>query len=203
MILSQRAILESMKKTIAIWLLFSGVNALVLTAQAATSVAQKSQSERSKAESDRNFQRDRELVLRKKNELEGRTTQALPSDTEKRIYEEMVQAYERNDELSFQSRFQRMLIDYPKGVYADESLYLAGSLAFSNKLYGRALRHFDQILKDYPRSNRARAALYAKAAAYRKMNLRPQAVSVFEQVKTRYPGSPEAVRADVDLKVIR
>ncbi|MBX3017792.1 MAG: outer membrane protein assembly factor BamD [Bdellovibrionaceae bacterium] len=154
-------------------------------------------------ESDRNFQRDREMVLRKKNELEGRTTQALPTDTEKRIYEEMVQAFERNDELSFQSRFQRMMIDYPKGVYADESLYLAGSLAFSNKLYGRALRHFDQILKEYPRSNRARAALYAKAAAYRKMNLRPQAVTVFEQVKKQYPGSPEAARADVDLKVIR
>ena len=200
MILNQRAILESMKKTTALLLLFWGVNAVLPTAHA---VSQKSQSARGKVESDRNFQRDREMVLRKKNELEGRTTQALPTDTEKRIYEEMVQAFERNDELSFQSRFQRMMIDYPKGVYADESLYLAGSLAFSNKLYGRALRHFDQILKEYPRSNRARAALYAKAAAYRKMNLRPQAVTVFEQVKKQYPGSPEAARADVDLKVIR
>lgn len=156
-----------------------------------------------KIESDRNFQRDRTMILAKKGELEGHVVQALPTETEKKIYEEMIQAFERNDELSFQSRFQRMMLDYPRSVYADESLYLAGTMAFSNKLYGRALRHFSQILQDYPRSNRSRAALYAKAAAYRKMNLRPQAVAVFEQVKNKYPGSPEARRADLDLKVIR
>lgn len=210
MTLDQRAILGSMKTTILFALLFSTLNAPLSVVHAAESVSQKSHSlrgksavERRRTESDRNFQRDREMVLRKKNELEGRRIGALPSSKEKQIYEELVQAYERNDELSFQSRFQGLMMDYPRSVYADEVLYLAGSLAYSNKLYGRALRHFDQILKEYPRSNRARAALYAKAAAYRKMNLRTQAVSVYEQVKRRYPGSPEAARADVDLKVIR
>jgi TolA-binding protein len=199
-----------MKSTLLILLSFWGFSSLTQAAISKAPVSQKSQvtteqsvSNLRKSESDRNFQRDREMLLRKKGELEGRTVQALPTDTEKKIYEEMVQASERNDELSFQSRFQRMMMDYPNGVYADEALYLAGSMAFSNKLYGRALRHFDQIVKEYPRSNRSRAALYAKAAAYRKMNLRPQAVAVFQQVKRQYPGSPEARRADVDLKVIR
>lgn len=156
-----------------------------------------------KTESDKNFLRDRELVLRKKSEMEGRVTGVLPNETEKRIYEELVQAFERNDELSFQSRYQRMMLDYPRGVYADEVVYLSGMMAFSNKLYGRALKQFETVLKQYPRSNRTRAALYAKAAAYRKMNLNTQAVSVFNQVERRYPGSPEARRAQLDLKLMR
>lgn len=199
-----------MKITAAFLILVGCFAGLSQAAVPAKNVSQKSQAARSaslstqrKAESDKNFQRDREMVLRKKSEIEGRSNQALPTETEKKIYEEMVQAFERNDELSFQSRFQRMMMDYPRGVYADESLYLAGTMAFSNKLYGRALRHFDQVLKEYPNSNRSRAALYAKAAAYRKMNLRPQAVGVFEQVKRQYPGSPEARRAEIDLKVVR
>ena len=163
-------------------------------------------------ESDKSFQREREMVLRKKALLEGKPMQgltphkekaatAIPSAKEQKIYEELVQAFERNDELSFQSRFQAMMMDHAKSVYADEVLYLAGMMAFSNKLYGRALKYFNQVLTEYPRSNRSRAALYAKAATYRKMNLQTQSTSVFEQVQKRFPGSPEAHRAALDLKV--
>lgn len=165
-----------------------------------------------KLESDKSFQREREKLLRKKALLEGKplqgltphkqkAVQALPTSTEKKIYEEIVQAFERNDELSFQSRFQAMMMDYPKGIYADEVLYLAGMMAFSNKMYGKAIKYFEQVLKEYPRSNRSRAALYAKAATYRKMNLQTQSNTVFEQVQKRFPGSPEARRAAMDLKV--
>lgn len=203
-----------MKLFVPIFLAISICSSLSVAALRSGTVSQKSQDMQKansrktpdalrKQESDKNFQRDRQMILQKKNELEGKTISALPSETEKKLYAEMVAAYERNDELSFQSRFQRMMMDYPKGVYADESLYYAGMLAFSNKLYGRALKHFDQVLTQYPRSNRSRAALYAKAAAYRKMNLKNQAVSVYKEVETRFPGSPEARRASIDLKIVK
>lgn len=201
--MNQRAILVHMKSTSLLILGLSFAASWASAAVPSKSVSQKSQNTPVVKESDKNFQRDRELVLRKKNEIERRVPQALPTETEKKVYEELVQAYERNDELSFQSRFQKMMADYPRGVYADEVLYLSGMMAFTNKLYGRALKSFDQVLKDYPRSNRSRAALYAKAAVYRKINLTPQAISAFSRVKQLYPGSPEARRADVDLKVLR
>lgn len=154
-------------------------------------------------ESQRRMQRDREMVINKKNEMEGKVATPLPSEKERQIYDELVQAYERNDELSFQSRFQRLMADHPRSLLADEALYLAGMMSFSNKLYAQAIKHFSKILTDYPSSNRVRAALFAKASAYRKMNLLTQSTEVYNEVKSRYPGSPEAKRADVELRIVK
>lgn len=155
------------------------------------------------SEMDLRLQRDRNMVLEKKNEIEGHVQVGIPSEAERKLYEELVRAYERNDELTFQSRFQGMMTNFPRSLLADDSLYLAGMLSFSNRQYSRAIKHFAKILTEYPRSNRARAALFAKAAAYRKMNLQPQAVSVFNEVRKTYPGSPEAKRADVELRIVK
>lgn len=149
------------------------------------------------------LKRDRALVLQKKNELEGKVARPLPTAKEKQLFEELVQAYERNDELSFASRFQAMVSEHQKSIYMDETLYLAGMMAFGNKQYGKAVRMFSQVVKDFPRSGKVRAALFAKAAAYRKMNLKPQAVDVFKAVKSKYPGSPESRRAEVELRLIK
>lgn len=154
-------------------------------------------------ENQKRLQRDRAMVINKKNEMEGKIQTPLPNERERQIYDELVQAYERNDELSFQSRFQNMMTEHSRSLLADDALYLAGMMSFSNKMYGRAIKYFSQILTDYPDSNRARAALFAKASAYRKMNLLPQSTEVFKEVKTRYPGSPEAKRADVELRIIK
>ncbi len=152
---------------------------------------------------DSRLKRDRDMVLEKKNEMEGKIQVGLPSDRETKLYEELVRAYERNDELTFQSRLQGMISSFPRSLLADDALYLAGMMSFSNRQYARAIKYFARILTEYPRSNRARAALFAKAAAYRKMNLQPQAVGVFKEVKSTYPGSPEAKRADVELRIIK
>lgn len=149
------------------------------------------------------MQRDRAMVLEKKNEMEGKVQVGVPSVAERKLYDELTRAYERNDELTFNSRLQGMMTRFPRSLLADDSLYLAGMMNFSNRQYAKAIKNFGKILSEYPRSNRARAALFAKAAAYRKMNLQPQAVSVFNAVKKTFPGSPEAKRADVELRIVR
>ncbi|PWU22321.1 MAG: hypothetical protein C5B49_01010 [Bdellovibrio sp.] len=149
------------------------------------------------------LQRDLNRVVEKRNEIDGRMATTLPSSGEQSLYNEMVAAYERNDELSFQPRFQRMMADHAKSVWADDAIYLAGMLKFSNKQYGQALQLFAKILENYPESNKARAALFAKGAAYRQMNLLPQAKEIFEQVQSRFPGSPESRRADVELRIMK
>ena len=156
-----------------------------------------------KLEMERQLKKDQKLVLEKKNELEGKVARPLPSSKEKQLFEELVQAFERNDELSFSSRYQAMMREHPRGVFADETLYLGGMMAFSSKQYGRAIKLFSQVIKDYPRSGKVRAALFAKAAAYKRMNLTPQAQTSFASVKKAFPGSPEARRAEVELRLIK
>lgn len=168
-------------------------------------MAQKTHSRKTPAATalEQQLKKDVRLVIEKKNELEGKTARPLPSAKEKQMYEELVQAFERNDELSFSSRFQAMMREHPKSIFADETLYLGGMMAIANKQYGKAIKLFTQVIRDYPRSGKVRAALFAKGAAYKKMNLAPQASSVFSSVKKAFPGSPEARRAEVELRLIK
>lgn len=157
----------------------------------------------SKTEMQEQLKRDKALLIQKKNEMEGKIARPLPSAKEKKMFEELLQAYERNDELSFASRYQAMMSEHPKSIYADETLYLGGMMAIANKQYGKAITLFSKVIKDYPRSGKVRAALFAKGAAYKKMNLQPQAKTVFASVQKVFPGSPEARRAEVELRLIK
>lgn len=156
-----------------------------------------------KREMDRQMKKDLQLVLQKKDIMEGRRPTALPSAEEKQLYAELVAAFDRNDELTFSSRFQGLMARYPRGLFGDEALYLAGMMALTNKQYAKAVKHFGDLPRRYPRSSRVRAAQFAKASAYKKMNLPEFARTVFKEVKTKYPGSPEARRAELELKLVK
>lgn len=170
----------------------------------APTVVQKPQSKKpAKSDMQAQLKKDKALLIQKKNEMEGKVARPLPSTKEKQLFEELVQAYERNDELSFASRYQAMMAEHPRSIFADETLYLGGMMAIANKQYGKAIKLFSKVVKEYPRSGKARAALFAKGAAYKKMNLKPQAQSVFTNVQKVFPGSPEARRAEVELRLIK
>jgi TolA-binding protein len=123
--------------------------------------------------------------------------------SEDQLYSEIFQRYERNDEIGFKSRLQMLLRKYPDSARADEALYMAGMMAVANKNYGPALKYFNQVLTKYPYSNKANSSLFAKGAVYKKMHLDSLAKETFERVVSHYPGSPEAFRAQNELRLIR
>lgn len=122
---------------------------------------------------------------------------------ESALYAEIFNAYRAGDEIGFKSRMQTFMTRFPNSSYADNVLYLAGRLAFSTKNYAEAIRYYQKVITLYPRSNKVVAAKFAKAVAYKQMNLAPQAKSVLSDLRKRYPGSPEAFRAENELKLMR
>ncbi len=165
--------------------------------------------------------RDRNQVLNKKAQLDSSSTSSvkmsarpqtkriemisgsektLKSDRE--LYGELVGSYDRNNEIAFFSRLQAFQEQHPKSPLADDALYLAGLMSLSNKNYGPALRYFNQVLKRYPMSNKASASLFAKAVTLKKMNLTDESRRSFAKVRQAYPGSPEALRAETELKLL-
>lgn len=122
---------------------------------------------------------------------------------EKTLYSELVSAYRGNDEIGFKSRLQTFITRFPQSAYADNALYLAGRMAFSNHNYAEAIKYYQKVATQYPRSNKVVAAQFAKAAAYKKMNLQPQAKSVFQDIRKKFPGSPEAFRAENELRMLK
>ncbi|WP_413290868.1 tetratricopeptide repeat protein [Bdellovibrio sp. HCB337] len=123
--------------------------------------------------------------------------------SESALYGEIFNAYRSNDEIGFKSRMQTFMTRFPASSYADNVTYLAGRLAFDGKNYAEAIKYYQKVITQYPRSNKVVAAKYAKAVAYKKMNLDPQAKGVFADLRKKYPGSPEAFRAENELKLMR
>lgn len=163
-------------------------------------------------------QKDQALLLKRKSDIQGFQAKANPQDkklrieldskssvnlTDAQLYSQLVARYEKNDEIGFQSRFQMMMSRYPQSALADDALYLAGLQQVSVKNYGLALKYFNRIIRQYPYSNKTVSALFGKGAVYRKMNLDPMAKDVFKKVAGRYPSSPEALRAQAELRLLK
>ncbi len=119
------------------------------------------------------------------------------------LYSEMVSAYDANNEIAFKSRLQSLLSRFPTSPYADNALYLAGSMAVNKGNYSEAIKYFADIEKKYPRSNKMVAAKFAKAMTYKAMNLPEYAKSNLKDLIKKYPGSPESFRASTELKILR
>ena len=119
------------------------------------------------------------------------------------LYAEIVSAYQAQDSLALQARLQTLLKRYPQSEYADNALYLAGRNAMEHKNYAGALKYFSKVKELYPNGNKVVSSQFAKAMTYRKMNLNSLAKDVLVTVKKKYPGSPEAFRADGEIKQLR
>ena len=121
--------------------------------------------------------------------------------TEKALFDEIQDHYEKNDEFGFQSRYQAYERLYGKSPRLSEVHYMAGLLNVTNRNYVKALKAFDAILMKNPKGPDAPKALFAKAIVYKKMNLPRPSKSLLQKVQARYPGSIESQRAALELKI--
>ncbi len=118
------------------------------------------------------------------------------------LYAELLKMYDLNNEIAFFSRYQAFMRTYPQSALADDAAYLAGLMSLSNKNYGPSLKYFNLVIQKYPSSNKASSSLFAKGVALKKMNLMSESQQLFVQVQKKYPGSPEALRAEGELKIL-
>lgn len=131
------------------------------------------------------------------------TPKAIIGPADQRKYQELTEAYEQNNFEVFQQRLEVFRKDFPRSFYQDDAAYLLGMMQAGRKEYGSALKTFNETLKSYPTSNRVRMLLLSKGTMLKKMNLPELASGPLEQVKRRFPGSPEALRAEVELKLLK
>lgn len=154
--------------------------------------------------------KDRALVLAKKRELSRKPTMVIPpilakssAANEQVLYSELLSNFDSNNEIGFRARYQMFMSKYPHSRLADEVLYLSGTMALANKNYGLALSDLNKILNKYPNSNKASAALFAKGIVLKRMNLTENARTALLDVTKKYKGSPEALRAQTELKILK
>lgn len=119
------------------------------------------------------------------------------------LYADMVSAYDAGNLIAFKNSLEVLLSRFPTSPYADNALYLAGSMSVNKGNYADAIRYFSEIEKKYPRSNKVVSAKFAKAMTYKVMNLPQYAKKNLRDLIKKYPGSPESFRASTELKVLK
>jgi TolA-binding protein len=119
------------------------------------------------------------------------------------LYHAALNAYDRNDEFGFRGMSQTFLRRFPKSNLCDDVIYLSGLMYLTQKQYGSALLEFNTVLKKHISSNRAASAQFAKGVTLKRMNLDGQAKHAFLQMKKSFAGSPEALRAESELKLLK
>jgi len=122
---------------------------------------------------------------------------------EKTVYREVAVAYEQNDFAAFQEQMILFKKDYPTSIFMDDVHYMLGMMHAGRKEYGQALKTFNEALTKFPSSNRLRTLMLSKGTTLKRMNLHELAENLFQQVKKKFPGSPEALRAEMELKLIQ
>jgi TolA-binding protein len=133
-------------------------------------------------------------------ELSGEKYENLNSQ---QVYEKIIEKYRSNDLKAVEAYTNLLLAKYPQSHFADNALYLQGMLAFSVKTYAKSLECFQKIINLYPNGNKVVAALFAKGILYKKMNLKTESENVLSNIKIKYPGSPESLRADAEIKILK
>jgi|GEM_PF-862672 len=131
------------------------------------------------------------------------TGKASSSSGERKLYLAVAEAFQNKKIDQVRSRAKEFGVRYPKSSLMDNVLYVAGLAEMENSQYFAAIKYFQRIETEFPRSDRARAARLSKALMYKRMNLETQSQLNLKQVQRVYPGSPEAYRAEAELKLMK
>lgn len=199
--------------------LSKGKSSKTLGAEQQKATQQMQKAEMLKAKEDLSQERkDLQRIMQKKNEIKT-AYRVVPQKkkldyspkifsqaeklSERDLYAELLNSYNRNDMIRFQSYQRSFMKRFKNSPLADDAIYLSGLLQLSGKQYGPALLDFNQVLNKYPYSNKTTAALYAKGVSLKRMNLNKEAKTVFSQVIKKYPGSPESLRAKAELGTVK
>lgn len=119
------------------------------------------------------------------------------------LYSQLLDFYDKKDQPGFTEKKDLFEAKFPRSSYLDEVYYMSAMMSLSRNNYGDALTHLNTITRYYGTSNKAGAALFAKGIVYKRMNLKPKARDLFIRVQDQFPGSPEAKRAELEIKLLR
>ncbi len=122
------------------------------------------------------------------------------ASSEESIYNQALNDYiQGNFDLAIQG-FTAYLTNYPGGTRAaDAQFYLGDSYSAQNKLR-EAIIAFSRVINDYPGVDKVPTALFKRAAAELAMQETDNAIADYRDVIERFPESPEADRAQSELR---
>lgn len=122
------------------------------------------------------------------------------SNGEQFLYGQVLEDYRRSDLIALEKTTGLLLKGYPQSVFADNALYLVGTLALFQKDHPKSLHYFHRVGQEYPMGNKVVAALYGEAMLYKKLGNQRKSEDLMKKIMKNYPGSPEGSLAVNEFK---
>lgn len=141
---------------------------------------------------------DRGVSAIKKSE-EGLQLRSLKEED---LFRQALEAYQKGDLESLRKITGVISSQYPDGYFADDCWYYYGLTHFARNNMDEALKAFDHVATRFPFSNKRSSSLFAKAMTLKKMGLKDEARSQLQDLSMSYPGSTEALRSQLEIKLL-
>lgn len=104
-----------------------------------------------------------------------------------------------NYTLSMQE-FNDYVKNFPDGPFASNAQFYVGELAYAQGHYTDAISAYDNVITGYPRSSKVPPAMLEKGRALAKTKKTANAEREFRELVRRFPGTPEAKKAEDELR---
>jgi TolA-binding protein len=122
--------------------------------------------------------------------------------TDRELYGKILDLYQARNANELQNTLDVLLKRYSQSVFVPHAIYLSGLLAFESKNDEKARREFVRVANQYPQSGKAVAAMFAIAEIDKRSNRTALAIRELNHVNQSYPGSREAMRSQLELKLL-
>ncbi len=138
-------------------------------------------------------------------ERPARTEESAPpgpsagSNSEREAY---AAAFELMKQRQFESSidaFNRLIVDYPNGVYTPNAFYWLGELYLAQDQNEKARQSFAQVINLYPDHSKVPDALYKLGVVYHRLGDLARARDYLNRVRSDHPGSSAAGLAETYL----
>ena len=130
----------------------------------------------------------------------ARTTDAAPSDEEKRLYESALNQFKLGNYSAAIDLLQQMQQKYPNGKLAPNAQYWIGMGYSGRRDYRNAILALQKVVAQWPDDPKAADAMLSISSAQEAMGDTRSAQATLQNVLAKYPGSTAADQARLRLQ---
>jgi len=130
----------------------------------------------------------------------GKTEKRLSEDE---IYASAKQAFDHGDLEVAREEFQRIIKQYPKSRYADNSQFWIGEIYYREKWYEKAILEYQKVIERYPKSNKVPASFLKQGLAFLNLGEKANARLILKELVLKHQKSNEAKIARKKLKGLK
>lgn len=147
-----------------------------------------------------------QILLKKSAQAPAKAVSKEPQEPEVKfndehsLYQAGLEAYWKKDSAQLRRVTTIFLKTFPKSPFADNLLYLKGSLDFSRDDIRSSLESLNRLVEEYPLSNKRVSADLLRAILLKRLNLHEQSQDILRRIVRQYPGSVEANQAKLELR---